>query len=177
MNTEKLRKKLANDIEFATRFFSLTTEIRGLELGEVFEGPNLPFADDKDPGILIAYAKGQDSMRGKTVEIALFEEHEYPTIVEGAYLHLLWKRYDPVTDEDFEALPEVYGISFHADVADTTTPLFHVRMAVNGGMDDQIVTDTGDYLNLINKGADSEIMRLVRKASEDGGASDEADCI
>lgn len=170
MDTEKLRKRLASDREFATRFFSLVTEIEDLELNTVSEGPNLPFEHDEDPGLLIAYAKGHDNTKGKDVEIVFFEEHEHPTIVEGAYLHLLWEQYDPITDKDFDNLPEVYGISFYAVDSDTTTPLFHVRMVESGGTDDQIVMDTGDYLNLINKDADSEIMSLVREASEDEGA-------
>ena len=88
-----------------------------------------------------------------------------------AYNAWLWEPYDPITDEDFMNLPDLYEIAFEDKTTDAPElPILHVRTYSRHKEGDEWVTDDkevydGVFINLINVNAeDSEIMRLLAEA-------------
>ena len=163
MDYDKLRQIFAEDREFAEAFFKMSTELDDVRIDEVKAGPRLPFEiKAEDPELLIAYVKGHDNKKGRDFESVIYEECEEVGLLQRFYVACLWSRYAPVTDADFDKLPDIWGVGFVSN-EESDTPIFHVRtMCESKGMD-SLELDTGEKTNLINTRADSDIMKLVRQ--------------
>ena len=163
---DKLREKFT-DREFAEKFFSLTTELSDFTVDEIIPGSKLPYENDLDPEHLVVYIKGRNNDTGKTVEYLFFEETPNKDNLNAAhiiYLNSVWRRYPTLFDEDLDDLPDVYTISFCSDADHKDQPICRLRWkeSQDGGKEKNV--GVGDYFNLINKEADSEIMRMVSTA-------------
>ena len=164
MDYNKLRQKFAEDREFAETLFKMSTELDDVQIDEVKIGPKLPFEiTAKDPELLIAYVKGHDNKKGRDFECVIYEECEEVGLLQRFYVACLWGRYNPVTDGDFDKLPNIWGVGFVSD-GKSDKPIFHVRSMCEAEGVEPFEVDTGEKANLINTRVDSEIMRLVGQA-------------
>ena len=161
---DKLRNRFIEDSSFGESFFKMSTELEDVRIDEVKVGSRLPFdIKVKDPELLIAYIKGFDNDKNRDFECVIYEECEKSGLLQRFYVDVLLERYTPVTDEDFDRLPDIWGVTFTSE-EEGDIPIFHVRSMCNAGSDDAFEVDTGDKANLINTNADSDIMRLVKQA-------------
>ncbi|MBR1740703.1 MAG: hypothetical protein IJ733_02320 [Lachnospiraceae bacterium] len=164
MDYDKLRRKFAEDREFAESFCKMSIEMDGCRIDEVKTGPRLPFEiEAKDPELLIAYMKGHDNKKDRDFEYVLYEECEEVGLLQRFYVACLWGRYNPVTDEDFDNLPNIWGVGF-VSKEESATPIFHVRPMCEAEGMEPFEVDTGEKSNLININVDSDIMKLVKQA-------------
>ena len=167
MDYDKLRQKFAEDRGFAENFCKMSMEMDDCRIDEVKIGPRLPFdIKAKDPELLIAYMKGHDHTKGRDFEYVLYEECEEAGLLQRLYVAVLWERYDPVTDEDFDKLPDIWGVTFVSREG-IDTPIVHVRYVCNADSDGAFEVDAGEKANLINTNVDSDIMKLVKQALEE----------
>ena len=161
---DKLRRKIAEDRGFAETFCKMSIELDDCRIDEVKIGPRLPFdITAKDPELLIAYMRGYDNNRGRDFEYVLYEECEEVGLLQRFYVACLWSRHDPVTDEDIDKLPDIWGVGF-VSKEDSDTPIFNMRCMCEAEGMEPFEVDTGEKVNLINTDVDSEIMRLVKQA-------------
>lgn len=161
---DKLRQKFLEDRDFAENFFKMSTELDDVRIDEIKTGPKLPFEiKAKDPELLIAYIKGYDNTNGRDFECVVYEECEEVGRLQRFYVAFLWNRYNPITDEDLDKLPDIWGVSF-VSKEEGDTPIFHVRSVCNVGTEDAFEVDTKDKANLINTNVDSNIMKLIKQA-------------
>ena len=164
MDYNKLRQKFEEDREFAEAFFKMSTELDDVRIDEVKVGPRLPLEiKAEDPELLIAYVKGHDNKKGRDFECVIYEECEKVGLLQRFYVACLWGQYDPVTNDDFDKLPNIWGVGFVSN-EESDTPIFHVRtMCETEGME-PLELDTGEKSNLINTTVDSDIMKLIKQA-------------
>lgn len=163
MDYNKLRQKFTEDREFAETFFKMSTELDDVRIDEIKAGPKLPYERDNDPEMMIAWMKGYDNKKGRNLEYILYEECEKFVTAQTAYVGFLWSRYNPVTNEDVDRLPDIWGVSFISGHGGET-PILKVRAMLEAKGTAPSEVDTGDYQNLINADVDSDIMKLVKQA-------------
>ena len=164
MDYDKLRRKFAEDREFAETFCKMSIGLDDCRIDDVKTGTGLPFEiKAKDPDLMIAYMKGHDNNKGRDFEYILYEECEEAGLLQRFYVAFLWGQYNPVTDEDFDNLPNIWGVTFVSN-EESDTPIFHVRSMCEAEGMESFEVDTGEKANLINTNVDSDIMKLVRQA-------------
>ena len=161
---DKLRKKFAEDRSYAETFFKMSTELDDIQIDVVKAGTRLPFEiKGKDPELLIAYMKGHDNSKGRDFECVIYEECEEVGLLQRFYVACLWGQYHSVTDEDFDKLPNIWGVGFVSN-EESDTPIFHVRALCEAEGIEPFEVDTGEKTNLINTDVDSDIMKMVKQA-------------
>lgn len=161
---EIIRTNFVNDPELAEDFLRLVTELPLCRLDEVFPGPALPFECNDDPEAMIVLMRGYDVGSDKPVEMVLIEKNEKLSILTSLYVACIWGRFNPITDEDFQNLPDLYEVGFYTEGDDQEHPLLRMRwemVPVKGDNMARLEMDTGNYVNLINTNVDSDVMKLL----------------
>ena len=173
IDINKLRMRLANDRDFAERFFGLITELSDFSIDEISTAPKLNKDRDNDPGAIIVKMEGHDN-NGHPIIMVLVEPKEELMLMMRAYTAWLWEPYNPITDEDFESLPKLYEITFDDETTEVPDcPILHIRtrlshMEADGWVTDDKEIDDGVYINLINMNAEnSEILELLKDVMKD----------
>ena len=156
----KLRQKFAEDRAFAEKFFKMSTELDDFRIDEIKAGPKLPYERDNDPEMLVVWMKGHDNKKDRGFEYVLYEECEKFVTAQTAYVGFLWTRYNPVSNEDIDNLPDIWGVSFISGQG-SKNPLLEVRAMCNADGIEPFEVDTGDMQNLVNVDVDSDIMKLI----------------
>lgn len=171
IDIEKLRKRFAEDKNFSEKFFALSTELSDFTIDEISTDPKMKYNYKNDPGLIIVMMKGHLS-NGHPFIMVLLEPHEYISGIMRAYVGWLWGPYDPVTDEDFGNLPDIYEITFDdKDTEAPERPILHVRTHTSYMKDGEWVpvdceVNDGVFINLINVNAEkSEILEMIKDSA------------
>ena len=167
IDIEKLRDHFVKDKDFAEKFFALSTELSDYTIEEISTDPKLKEYHENDPGAIIVMIKGHCS-NGHPFTMVLLRPDENIKALLRAYIGWLWEPYNPITDRDFENLPDLYEITFDDNSTEAPEhPILHIRTRLsymkNGEqvMDDKDVND-GVFVNLINMNAEkSEILEMI----------------
>ena len=157
-----LRKKLS-DHDYAERVMKVLVDNSDCTLLKVHPHAALPVKMVDDPEVMIGLIKGYDNVKDKEFLLAVFGRWEDFRSVSNAYIGMLWGMYKPLTNEDFENLPQIYMVAFTKNESDQ--PLIKLRnrfqMEVNG-----VVTEGREYeevkVNLVNTNVDSNLIEIIR---------------
>ncbi|MBR3241584.1 MAG: hypothetical protein IKF90_02640, partial [Parasporobacterium sp.] len=152
-----MRKKLS-DRDYAERVMKVLVDNSDCTLLKVHPHAALPVKMVDDPEVMIGLIKGYDNVKDKEFLLAVFGRWEDFQSVSNAYIGMLWGMYKPLTNEDFENLPQIYMVAFTKNESDQ--PLIKLRnrfqMEVNG-----VVTEEREYeevkVNLVNTNVDSNL--------------------
>ena len=157
-----MRKKLS-DQDYAERVMKVLVDNSDCTLLKVHPHAALPVKMVDDPEVMIGLIKGYDNVKDKEFLLAIFGRWEDFRSVSNAYIGMLWGMYKPLTNEDFENLPQIYMVAFTKNESDQ--PLIKLRnrfqMEVNG-----VVTEEREYeevkVNLVNTNVDSNLIEIIR---------------
>lgn len=157
-----MRKKLS-DRDYAERVMKVLVDNSDCTLLKVHPHAALPVKMVEDPEVMIGLIKGYDNVKDKEFLLAVFGRWEDFRSVSNAYIGALWGMYKPLSNEDFENLPQIYMVAFTKNESDQ--PLIKLRnrfqMEVNG-----VVTEDREYeevkVNLVNTNVDSKLIKIIR---------------
>ena len=157
-----MRKKLS-DRDYAERIMKVLVDYSDCTLLKVHPHAALPVKMVDDPEVMIGLIKGYDNVKDKEFLLAVFGRWEDFRSVSNAYIGALWGMYKPLSNEDFENLPQIYMVAFTKNESDQ--PLIKLRnrfqMEVNG-----VVTEEREYeevkVNLVNTNVDSKLIKIIR---------------
>ena len=157
-----MRKKLS-DQDYAERVMKVLVDNSDCTLLKVHPHAALPVKMVDDPEVMIGLIKGYDNVKDKEFLLAVFGRWEDFRSVSNAYIGMLWGMYKPLSNEDFENLPQIYMVAFTKNESDQ--PLIKLRnrfqMEVNG-----VVTEEREYeevkVNLVNTNVDSNLIEIIR---------------
>ena len=157
-----MRKKLS-DQDYAERVMKVLVDNSDCTLLKVHPHAALPVKMVDDPEVMIGLIKGYDNVKDKEFLLAVFGRWEDFRSVSNAYIGMLWGMYKPLTNGDFENLPQIYMVAFTKNESDQ--PLIKLRnrfqMEVNG-----VVTEEREYeevkVNLVNTNVDSNLIEIIR---------------
>ena len=157
-----MRKKLS-DRDYAERVMKEFVDNSESVLIKVHPHAALPVKMVDDPEVMIGLIKGYDNVKDKEFLLAIFGRWEDFRFVSNEYIGMLWGMYKPLTNEDFENLPQIYMVAFTKNESDQ--PLIKLRnrfqMEVNG-----VVTEEREYeevkVNLVNTNVDSNLIEIIR---------------
>ena len=157
-----MRKKLS-DQDYAERIMKELVDNSDCPLLKVHPHAALPVKMAEDPEVMIGLIKGYDNVKDKEFLLAIFGRWEDFRSVSNAYIGMLWGMYKPLTNEDFENLPQIYMVAFTKNESDQ--PLIKLRnrfqMEVNG-----VVTEEREYeevkVNLVNTNVDSKLIKIIK---------------
>ena len=157
-----MRKKLS-DHDYAERVMKVLVDNSDCTLLKVHPHAALPVKMVDDPEVMIGLIKGYDNVKDKEFLLAIFGRWEDFRFVSNEYIGALWGMYKPLSNEDFENLPQIYMVAFTKNESDQ--PLIKLRnrfqMEVNG-----VVTEDREYeevkVNLVNTNVDSKLIKIIR---------------
>ncbi len=166
-----MRWKLT-DREYAEKVMKALVELEDCTLLKVHPHAALPIQSSEDPEAMIGLIKGHDNEKDKDFLLAIFGDWDGFKDLSEIYIGALWGMYDPVSDRDFELLPDIYEAAFIHD--DSEHPMHRVRWTMtspDGDIEKLENSFDNTKINIVNIGVDSEILRIItgRKKDENGG--------
>ena len=145
----------------------MSAEMTDFQIDDISLNPKLFEDRDNDPAAVIVRMKGHDG-KGHPFIMVLLERREKMQLMMRAYTAWLWEPYHPITDQDFENLPDLYQISFAEESGASEQPILHVRSACtvrdsSGVTFDVMDENDGVFMNYINLNAgDSAVLELLK---------------
>lgn len=155
-----MRNRL-KDRDYAERVLKMVSQKEEAVLVDSWLHAALPEGSETkdDPEAMIGMLKGRDGENGKEFIVAFFGKWDDCEDVVFQYVWYIWSMYHPVTDSDFEKLPELIEVAFRD--LDREDEMVLLRWMETTDPKEILPGFEKHKINLINTKIDSEMIRII----------------